>query len=174
MNPPASLSRAELPGPPWYRQLWPWLLFGAPGVVVLASLASAWLAVKSDDGLVAEDYYRRGLLINRKLAAEDPDRDAPTAATIDLVQGGGIAVRVRGLVDPLAHLRLVIDDPQQVRPEQVITLREAADGRWVGELPPQSSGRRIIRLETERWQFPITTVVGPITDLQLGPAGRRL
>src|SRR5438309_2026759 len=52
---------------PWYRERWPWLLFSGPFVVVIASLASAWLAVRSDDGVVARDYYKRGLLINRTL-----------------------------------------------------------------------------------------------------------
>ena len=173
MNPPASLSPVNRDGARWYRQLWPWLLFGGPGLVVIASLTSAWLAVKTDDGLVAEDYYRRGLLINRKLAAENPDRDAPTAATIAVTDAGALTVRVRGLVDPRAQLRLVIVDPRGALPEQAITLRELGDDQWEGELPPQPPERRIIRLETERWQFPITTVVGKWKDLALGPAGRR-
>src|SRR6266702_6195840 len=64
----ASSFPADAVSPAWYRQRWPWLLVAGPFLVVVASLASAWIAVRSDDGVVAEDYYRQGLLINQKLA----------------------------------------------------------------------------------------------------------
>ena len=72
----ASSSPVDAVAPPWYRQRWPWLLVAGPSLVVVASLASAWIAVKSDDGVIAEDYYRQGLLINQKLAREMPAEQA--------------------------------------------------------------------------------------------------
>jgi len=38
-----------------------------PAIVVVASLFTAWLAWSTDDGVVADDYYKRGLVINREL-----------------------------------------------------------------------------------------------------------
>ena len=55
-----------------------------PFVVVVASLASAWIAIASDDGLVAEDYYKQGLLINRRLAAMERIQTRDPSATITL------------------------------------------------------------------------------------------
>ena len=55
---------------PWYREPWPWLLMLGPAIVVVAGLYTAILAVRSDDGLVATDYYRQGLEINKKLSRE--------------------------------------------------------------------------------------------------------
>ena len=53
------------PGPvAWYRERWPWLLIAGPAIVVLASFTTLWLAAASDDGVIADDYYKRGLLIN--------------------------------------------------------------------------------------------------------------
>lgn len=52
---------------PWYRHRWPWLLMAGPAIVVVASLYTAWLAVRTSDGLVTEDYYRKGLAINQTL-----------------------------------------------------------------------------------------------------------
>ena len=52
---------------PWYRQRWPWLLIAGPAIVVVASLVTAWLAASTDDGVIADDYYKRGLLINQEL-----------------------------------------------------------------------------------------------------------
>ena len=44
---------------PWYRHPWPWLLMLGPFVVVVAGLLTAYIAFKSNDGLVDDDYYRK-------------------------------------------------------------------------------------------------------------------
>ena len=56
---------------PWYREPWPWILMSGPAVVVVAALATAVIAVRTADGLVAEDYYRRGVDINKRLTREE-------------------------------------------------------------------------------------------------------
>ena len=55
---------------PWYREPWPWLLALGPMTVVIGGAVTLWLAAASDDGLVASDYYRRGLAINQTLARQ--------------------------------------------------------------------------------------------------------
>ena len=55
---------------PWYREPWPWLLMAGPAVVVVAGLFTAWLAVVHEDGLVADDYYKQGLGINKSSSAK--------------------------------------------------------------------------------------------------------
>ena len=57
---------------PWYREPWPWILMSGPAAVLIAGAATLWLAFTSSDGLVADDYYVRGLQINRELA--QPER----------------------------------------------------------------------------------------------------
>ena len=91
MNNQASSFRADRGARPWYRDRWPWLLLAGPAIAVVGSLASAWLAVTTDDGVVANDYYKQGLLINRRLAA------VPTAADPGamVVVGNDGRVRVR-------------------------------------------------------------------------------
>ena len=53
---------------PWYREPWPWILMAPPAAAVIAGAATVWIAVGSADGLVADDYYKRGLAINQVLA----------------------------------------------------------------------------------------------------------
>ena len=67
MKSPASSFHAERVARPWYREPWPWLLMAGPFVVVIASLACAWVAIDSDDGVVAQDYYKQGLAINKRI-----------------------------------------------------------------------------------------------------------
>lgn len=55
----------DLAGRPWYREPWPWIIIGLLGSVILASLATLWIAVANPDGLVIDDEeyqeIRRGL-----------------------------------------------------------------------------------------------------------------
>ena len=56
---------------PWYREPWPWILMSVPATAVVAGIITLWLAVSSADGLVAEDYYKQGLAINRVIEREE-------------------------------------------------------------------------------------------------------
>ena len=69
---------------PWYREPWPWLLMLGPAVVLVAGAATMWVAVASADGLVADDYYKQGLAINKRLAKEDEARRRGISAEVRL------------------------------------------------------------------------------------------
>ncbi len=72
-------------GRPWYREPWPWILAAGPAIVVVAGIYTAWLALKSDDGLVTDDYYRKGLAVNQTIARSEQ------ATRLGLVAGIRIA-----------------------------------------------------------------------------------
>jgi hypothetical protein len=59
---------APRPAAPWWHHGHVWLLIAGPAAVVAAGLVTAWLAVHGADPVVAQDYWRRGLEINRTLA----------------------------------------------------------------------------------------------------------
>lgn len=42
-----------------------------PMMVIVASVISAWVALSSADGLVVEDYYKKGLSVNQTIAMSD-------------------------------------------------------------------------------------------------------
>ena len=52
---------------PWWRYGHVWLVISGPAVVVVAAFVTAWIAVRSPDPVVADDYYRRGMEINKTL-----------------------------------------------------------------------------------------------------------
>ena len=56
---------------PWYRYGHVWLVIAGPAVVVVAGIATAFIAVRGADPVVEADYYRRGLEINKALAAAE-------------------------------------------------------------------------------------------------------
>ena len=46
------------------------MVIAGPAIVVVAGFTTLWLALANPESLVAEDYYRQGLEINKTLAAE--------------------------------------------------------------------------------------------------------
>lgn len=55
---------------PWWKYGHVWLIISGPAAVVVAALVTAWIAVTSPDPVVAQDYYRQGIEINKQLARE--------------------------------------------------------------------------------------------------------
>ena len=56
---------------PWWKHGLVWLVISGPAVVVVAGIATVVIAVRQPDPVVAPDYYRRGIEINKTLAARD-------------------------------------------------------------------------------------------------------
>lgn len=61
---------------PWWKFGYVWLVLAGPAVVVVASLVTLYLAMAGKDPVVDEDYYRKGIEINRSLA-DSPESLAP-------------------------------------------------------------------------------------------------
>lgn len=59
-----------VPPKPWWQYGHVWLVIAGPAVVVVAGCVTFWIAASGQDALVAEDYYRRGVEINKQLARE--------------------------------------------------------------------------------------------------------
>ena len=54
----------------WYREPFVWLLIAFPATAVVVGFTLLGLAIYSDDGMVEDDYYRKGKEINRVLARD--------------------------------------------------------------------------------------------------------
>jgi len=49
---------------PWHKHPLVWMMISIPFSAVIMGVIMIWLAVDTDDGLVADDYYKQGLAIN--------------------------------------------------------------------------------------------------------------
>ena len=90
---------------PWYRQLWPWLLLSGPAAVVVAGAATMWIAFSSDDGVVADDYYKQGLAINQRFAREEAARRLGVSAAVTL-SAQKVRVDLKGEAPPVLFVHL--------------------------------------------------------------------
>lgn len=134
-------------GKAWYREPWPWLLMLGPGVVVLAGFATLWLAVKSNDGLVADDYYKQGLAINQTLARSEMSRAMALALRLRL-EGGQVTVRLsarEGVTIP-DRLTLTFSHPTRSGLDHEVVLAGSA-GYYAGAAPVLGQGRWQVLIE---------------------------
>jgi hypothetical protein len=58
------------PCKPWWKHGHVWLIISGPAAVVVASFATLWIAIVTNDPVVDADYYRRGIEINKQLAKD--------------------------------------------------------------------------------------------------------
>ena len=58
-------------GAPWWKYGHVWMVIAGPTVVVVAGFVTLWLAVRQPDPVLAEDYYQRGIDINKTLQQPD-------------------------------------------------------------------------------------------------------
>ena len=61
---------------PWWKYGHVWLVIAGPAIVVVASFITLYLAITRPDPVLDEDYYRKGMEINRSLA-DNPSSLAP-------------------------------------------------------------------------------------------------
>ena len=57
------------PSPAWWKFGHVWLVLAGPLIVVVASFVTLFVAVRHPDPVVDEDYYRKGVEINKTLGA---------------------------------------------------------------------------------------------------------
>jgi uncharacterized protein len=137
------------------RDRFPWLLAAGPAIVVVASFATLALALTHDDALVASNYYKLGLTINRKLAAE-PVRVAEGSATLTIAGDGQVRVRLAGMAP--ASLALSVHSPAHRDPVAPLPLTRATADEWTGVLRHVAPGRNLVALASAGWEFPVTIV----------------
>lgn len=61
---------------PWWKYGHVWLVIAGPAIVVVASCFTFYLAASGKDPVLDEDYYRKGLEINKTLQ-DNPASLAP-------------------------------------------------------------------------------------------------
>lgn len=73
----------------WYKEPWLLLVIGGPLIVVCASLFTGMIAFRGADKVVAEDYYKQGLMINKDIQRDARARALALSATITLDLAAG-------------------------------------------------------------------------------------
>ena len=135
---------------PWYREPWPWILLSGPAVVLVAGAITMWIAYSSADGVVAGDYYKRGLAINQDLQREQRAQQRSIAAEVRL-ESGKIHVRLSGAAPEALFGHLV--HATRAGYDQRLRLAKVAPGLYETEMPALPAGHWRIVLEDPRGEW---------------------
>ncbi|HEX5094043.1 MAG TPA: FixH family protein [Burkholderiales bacterium] len=131
---------------PWHKEPWAWFVMGPPAVAVVAGLLTWWIAAHGADPLVAEDYYRQGLAVNRDLAREARAHELRLSAEVQL--GGG---RIRVSLEGAAPEALFVQVTHRTRAGFDQRLRLAhAGGAYEAQMLPLPPGGWRVRIEDPR------------------------
>jgi len=140
-----------------------------PAIVVVAGFVTAWLAVRSNDGLVEDDYYKQGLAVSHQL--ERSHTAAAHGLSAELVAGAdGRELRLFLSVASGTALpdvvRLLVVHPTRSGADQSLQLTREAAGYYSGRLGAPLHGRWHLALEDEARNWRIVGDWNP--DVQPG------
>lgn len=159
---------------PWYREPGPWLLMAGPAIVIVAAIATAWIAISSNDGLVTEDYYKKGLAVNQTLAQSDLAARLGLEARVRFT-AEGVELRLNaqantGLELPDA-LILSLSHPTRAGMDQSIPLRLNND-RYAAQLRLPRAGHWLVIIEdkAQTWRLVGNVVLPAAGEVILGRA----
>ncbi len=136
---------------PWYREPWPWLIMTVPSIAVIGGAITMALAFSGKDGLVADDYYRQGLAINRVIARESAARALGIRGVARFGDGDVEATleASRPLPDRL-HLHAAHVTRSGL--DRSVVLARGIDGVYRAPIEPLPTGRWRVAIETEQWR----------------------
>jgi hypothetical protein len=152
---------------PWYREPWPWLLMLGPAIVVVAGLNMMVVAFRGADGLVADDYYKQGLGINRVIERDARAAALHVGATLQVnEETGRVRLLLAGGADA-ESLRLALRHPTRAQADQSIALARVAPGVYQGVFRGAGNVAWHVQLEdaagrwrlTGRWRAPAEATV---------------
>ena len=119
-----------------------------PAIVIVAGFVTAWLAIVSNDGLVADDYYTQGLALNQRLQRDHYASDLGLRA--DVMRSGQqlrllvAAERDAGLPQVLT---LKLSHPTRAGQDQMVKMVSEGQGFYGGNLSADISGRWYVSIE---------------------------
>ena len=134
------------------------MVLAIPAAAVIAGAVMLVLANATWDGLVADDYYQRGMEINRSLARDAEAARLGLEAAISFHAPGVVEARVSGVDGAAAALsgdRLNLRFARATRAgtDVEVVITRVAGATWRGTLPALPPGKWYVELGNEQWRL---------------------
>jgi hypothetical protein len=143
-----------------------WLIIAIPAVAVLVGIAMLAVSMVHYDGLVSDDYYKKGLGINKIIARSQEAVRLGIEAEIVFDQELDIlSVAVIGNNAFIAPRKLTLNFRHATRSgfDRLLALDRSATGRYLSTLPDLVAGKWYLELEGDSWKLS-TTMQFPIAS----------
>lgn len=168
MKDPGDMQQARLP---WFREPWPWILMAGPAVVVVAAAVTLWLAIKSSDGLVTDDYYKQGIEINKTVARDELAAMLELGARLRFEAGLALTLTAREGVTLPGEVRVSFIHPTRDGLDRTLAL-QGSGGEYRGPLPDLAPGQWQLLIEdpARAWRLTGQARLPDEGDVRLGTA----
>lgn len=150
-----NIMQASEQSKPWHKYPLVWMMIFIPFSAVIMGVIMIWLAVDTDDGLVADDYYKQGMEINRVIERDKKADELGLSAIIEFDNDIGL-IKVKfdkGLLAAYPDsMPLQLQHATREDGDITVLLNHGMDDQYIGHLN-QSISEGI-------WYFKITGKVG--------------
>ena len=133
------------------------MVLAIPATAVVVGAVMLVLANITWDGLVADDYYRRGMEINRSLARDAEAARLGLRASVAFPAPGVVETRIAD-VDGAAtasggRLHLHFARAARAGNDVRVSMTRDAAGTWSGTLPAMAPGKWYVEIGNEQWRL---------------------
>lgn len=145
----------------WYREPMVYMLIAIPLTAVIAGFVTLAIAIKSDDGVVEDDYYVHGKEINRTLDREQASIRYGLKSTLVLDHNQHeLVLQLQGnqSLQPPASIQFRMLHATRSGLDQTVLLPRHRDGSYRAPLPVLAPGKWNISVAAQDWRL-----VGAIT-----------
>ncbi|MBE9567787.1 MAG: FixH family protein [Proteobacteria bacterium] len=142
---------------PWHKHPLVWMMIAIPFSAVIMGVVMIWLAVDTDDGLVADDYYKRGLAINSVIIRDEKAAELGLKATIEFsTNSKAITLRFdKGLLPAFPPvLELKLQHATRANSDITIVMNHGIDDGYIGNISqPISKGVWYFEIADADWKI---------------------
>lgn len=129
---------------PWHKYPLVWMMLSIPFSAVIMGVVMIWLAIDTDDGLVADDYYKQGMEINRVISRDKKAAELGLSAIIEFDNSVKV-IRLRfdkGLLETFPKsLPLQLQHATRENSDRTVLLDHGIGDQYIGHLKrPISEG----------------------------------
>lgn len=130
---------------PWYKQFWPWFLILLPLSVVIASVATFWVAQNNQPSLVSGNYYKQGLAINSNLQLEQQANQLGLSTKLSF-GATTLTIQLNGMHDNPQALIVELRHPTISQHDRSLQLTNIAPGIYQAPFSLPKNGKWYISI----------------------------
>ena len=138
----------------WRREPLVWFIISLPLAAVIGGIITIYLAIESDDGLVTDDYYKRGLEVNKTLQRDN------IAAILDLkadvsFSENKVNIKLQGndKFDPPESVHASFLHPTKKGMDREANLLKTTNNDYVATMKQLPAGRWYLLIEAQDWRL---------------------
>lgn len=149
-----------------------WMVIAIPLISVIMGVIMITIAVTNQDGLVVDDYYKRGLEINEVIEREARAGELGLSADVAFLPSDNrvsMSLSGRPSFQEPAEIRLGFYHATRKDEDRVLSLRRGANGVYSAPMPSLSNGRWYVSAETPQWRLNGVVVLPDEGGLRITP-----